>query len=437
MRLAGWGRVCAAETLACRPERLREVAAALAATPSGGIIARRGGRSYGDAALNGAGRTLLTRRLDRLLAFDPESGLLAAEPGVTLGELVRIFAPRGFLPPVVPGTGFATLGGAVAMDVHGKNHDRAGSFGDHLAWLDLMGPSGEVRRLAPGEPLFAATVGGAGLTGVVTALALRLVRAPAAVGVRERRIGDLDGFLAGLAEARATATYSVGWIDALARGRGLGRGILETAEPVEAPPPAPARGGLAIPCEAPGWLLNKASVAAFNVLYRRRVPRGGGRERVVPVARFFFPLDALCAWNRLYGRAGFHQFQCVLPDAHAETGARRLLETVAKGRPGAFLAVIKTLGGEGRGLLSFPMPGVTLAFDVPRRGGAEALLDACERIVRDAGGRVYLAKDARLSAAAFAEMYPRLEAFREALAIADPNARMGSDLARRLRMREP
>lgn len=434
MTIGGWGRAPMAEVSACRPERLSQVVDALRAVGPEGIIAHGAGRSYGDAALNDGGRIMLTRRLDRVLAFDPETGDIVAEPGVTFAELLRIFVPRGFLAPVTPGTAFVTLGGAVANDVHGKNHDRAGSFGDHVAWLDLLLPSGEIVRVSPQErpDLFFATIGGIGLTGIILAIAFRMQRVPSnAVVMRERRIADLDAFITAFADNRATATYSVGWIDALARGGRLGRGILELAEP--SPQGVAWNEGRAgrVPVDFPAVALNPFSVAAFNEVYYRRVPTRG-RERVVPYARFLYPLDAIHDWNRIYGRAGFHQFQCVLPDESGPRGLRLLLEAVSAARGASFLAVLKTLGGEGRGHLSFPQRGYTLALDFPRRSGIGEMMDRLERITLDHGGRIYLAKDACLSAAGFAAMYPRLDAFRAVLREVDPQARMQSRMSRRL-----
>ncbi len=439
MTLTGWGRTAAAALDAARPERVAEARRALAAVGTEGLIAHGGGRSYGDAALNEGGRALLTRRLDRILAFDPATGDLVAEPGVTFADLMAVFLPRGFLVPVTPGTAFATLGGAVANDVHGKNHDRTGSFGDHLQWLDLLLPSGEVARIGPDQrpELFAATIGGIGLTGIILAIALRLQRVPSPlVTVSERRVADLDGFLDGFARHRASASYSVGWIDALARGKRLGRGILELAEPAADVGPAPSRTARPrrIPRDLPGFVLNPASVALFNEVYYRRVP-AAGRERLVPYGKFLYPLDALHDWNRIYGRRGFYQFQCVLPDAEAAPGLRALLETVSAARGASFLAVLKTLGGEGRGHLSFPLRGHTLALDFPRGPGVDELMLRLERLTLDHGGRIYLAKDACLSAAGFAAMYPKLGAFRAVLRDVDPEGRMTSGMARRLAIR--
>jgi decaprenylphospho-beta-D-ribofuranose 2-oxidase len=438
MTLSGWGRATTASVLACRPERVSDVRARLAETGPEALIVHAGGRSYGDAALNDGGRALLTRRLDRLLAFDPDSGELAAESGVTFETLLTVFLPRGFLVPVTPGTAFVTLGGAVANDVHGKNHDRTGSFGDHVLWLDLMLPDGAVLRVSPRErpALFAATVGGLGLTGVILAVAFRLVRVPSpAVELHERPVADLDGFLDTLQRSRATATYSVGWIDALARGRRLGRGIVETAEPAPSGIARPAPRRRVVPCDLPRFVLNPATVGLFNEFYYRRVP-AGGRSRTLSYDRFLYPLDSLLRWNRIYGRRGFYQFQCVLPDESAAVGLRALLETVAGARAASFLAVLKTLGGEGRGYLSFARRGFTLALDFPRGAGIAALLARLERLTLDHGGRVYLAKDACLTPQGFAAMYPRLREFRAVLADIDPAGRLASDLARRLRIRE-
>ncbi len=438
VRLTGWGRSSWANVAACRPERTQDAVEALRANGEGGIIAYAGGRSYGDAALNDGGQTLPTTRLDRILEFDSATGRIVCEPGVSFYDLLYTFAPRGSLSPVSPGTGFATIGGALANDVHGKNHDRAGSFGDHVEWFDLALPSGEVVRVSEETHprLFAATIGGLGLTGILLAICFRMARAPSpAVRVNERRMPNLDAFLEGLEEVRNRSTYSVGWIDALARGRRLGRGILEAADPASEGPPLVQRSQRRVPLDFPPWVMNPLTVKAFNELYYRRISPAG-RARVRPVDRFFYPLDSLRDWNRVYGKRGFYQFQCVLPDARGREGLLRLLEEIIRLRSASFLAVLKTLGGDGRGYLSFPMRGYTLALDFPRRRSAEDLLVRLESITLDHGGRVYLAKDARLSAEGFAAMYPKLPAFRQVLNEIDPEGRMASNLARRLRIRE-
>lgn len=438
MRLAGWGRVAPATVAAHRPERQREVGPIVAAAGDQGIIAHGAGRSYGDAALNDGGEALLTGRLDRLISFDPATGELVAEAGVTIDALLNVFLPRGWMPPVSPGTAYVTLGGALANDVHGKNHDRDGSFADHVRWFDLLTADGQVLRIHPSDELFAATAGGIGLTGIVLRLCFALKKTPApAFVVREDRMGSLDDFLSAFNGRAREAGYSVGWVDTLAKGKKLGRGILETAElaPIGRSFIPDRMKGLAVPVDLPGFVLNAASVAAFNTLYFHRIP-AAGRERIIAFRRFLFPLDALSGWNRMYGKRGFRQFQCVLPDAEASAGIRKLLDAISAARSSSFLAVLKTLGGDGRGHLSFPMRGVTLAVDFPNRPDAPDLLHRLERIVLDHGGRVYLAKDSALSAEGFARMYPRLPEFRRVLAEVDPQGRFQSDMSRRLRIRE-
>ena len=438
VELAGWGRTARARTLACGPRDAAAAAAALAEANGSTILPHGAGRSYGDVALNSGGRALLTGGLNRILDFDAASGEVVCEAGVTFCDLMEAFLPRGYLFPVSPGTAFTTMGGAVANDVHGKNHERAGSFGDHVIWLDLALASGEVRRVCPrtDPDLFAATIGGIGLTGLILRVCFCLQAVPSAsVEVQERRIADLDGFLAAFAECRSRSTFSVGWIDAMARGRHLGRGILETAEPAatDSAPPSAVRQRI-VPFDFPSGVLNPLSIRLFNELYYRRVP-ATGRRRTLPIRKFLYPLDALGHWNRIYGRRGFYQFQCVIPDRAAAAGITALLEAIARARGGSFLAVLKTLGEGGPGHLSFPEPGCTLAMDFPRSSAVPKLLHELERITLKHAGRVYLAKDALLSAAGFGAMYPRLGAFRAVLERVDPNRRFASDMARRLRIR--
>lgn len=438
MALQGWGRVTRAETLASRPERQREVAPLLLAPEAApGLIAYGGGRSYGDVALNSGGATLLTQRLNRLLDFVPDTGLLVCEAGVTFQDILRTFLPRGYAAPVSPGTAFVTIGGAIANDVHGKNHDRHGSFGDHLAWIELVLPDGRLVRASREEEaeLFAATIGGLGLTGLILRAAFHLQKAPSThFVVHERRLPDLQSFMAAFAEVRRQATYSVGWIDGVARGGQLGRGILQTAEYAtgEVPRARPAR-ERRMPVDLPALALNRHSVRLFNEAYFRRVP-AAGRERILPVEQFLYPLDAVLDWNRLYGKRGFYQLQCVLPDAAAERGLPALMERVAEAGAASFLAVLKTLGERGRGYLSFPLPGFTLALDLQARPETPALMAQLESMILDHGGRVYLAKDACLSPEGFRRMYPELPHLQAVLKRVDPAGRMRSDMARRLQI---
>ncbi|MGF1563202.1 MAG: FAD-binding protein [Geminicoccaceae bacterium] len=436
--LSGWGNSFRASSLVCRPERQRELGSALAGSAWHSLIAYGGGRSYGDNALNDQGRAIRMERLDRLLSFDERSGVLVAEGGVPLRAIVTALLPRGFILPVSPGTAFATVGGALANDVHGKNHESAGSFGDHVLWLDLLTADGNLRRVNPGDEsgLFRATVGGCGLTGVIVQAAIKLQRVPSSyVQVKERRVANLDAFLEGFEACRNASTFSVGWIDGIARGASLGRGILETAEFVTGAERAlPAVHDKRVPVNFPGFALNKLSIRAFNEAYFRRIP-ASGRNCTVAFPKFLYPLDALLEWNKIYGKRGFFQFQCVLPDEQSTKGLQRLMETISAAGLASFLAVLKTLGGEGRGFLSFPMRGYTLALDFPKSSAAEELLGKLERITLDNGGRIYLAKDSQLSVSGFRQMYPKLADMQRILGEIDPRGQFNSDQARRLGIR--
>jgi decaprenylphospho-beta-D-ribofuranose 2-oxidase len=440
-KLMGWGRTKASASVTLRPADTADLRTAFddPRPRAHGLIVHAAGRSYGDCALNAEGSAVLSAGLDGILGFDPDTGLVSVEPGVTFRQMMAAFLPHGFLVPVSPGTGFATIGGAVANDVHGKNHELAGSFCSHVEEIDLLTADGALRTIGPSaEPaLFYATCGGLGLTGIITRVAFRLKKVPGqGVVVRSQRVPDLGAFLAAMAET-ARATYSVGWIDGTARGRSLGRGILETAEPsAEAVPAASAR-LLRVPFDFPDFALNTLSIRLFNALYFRKAP-ASARLQAVSFAKFLYPLDALRDWNRIYGRRGFYQFQNVLPFAGGEAALRALLEVIAASRRASFLAVLKRLGpGIGpSGPLSFPMPGFTLALDFPAGPGIEDLYRRLQDITLRAGGRIYLAKDALLDAEAFREMYPRWREFADILAQIDPKRRVQSDMSRRLRLHE-
>ncbi len=417
MRLSGWGRhpwadgaLLAVRTGGDVTRRLR---------PAASLIARGNGRAYGDAALNPQGM-LSMLPMDRLLAFDPATGLLTCEAGVTLADILAVFGPRGWFPVVTPGTKFVTIGGAIAADVHGKNHHRDGGFGAHVRSLDLALADGRVVTCGPGrEPeLFAATLGGMGLTGVILRASFRL-RPIETAWIRQetRRAATLDDALA-LFEQSGDRSYSVAWIDALAGGASLGRSVLMLGEHAvasdlpaglrAAPLVSGRRGTLRVPCDFPGCALNRHSVAAFNEAYYRLAVPG---TRLVDLERFFYPLDALLDWNRLYGRRGFVQYQCVVPRAAAAGGLRRLLTATAASGLASFLAVLKLLGPQGAGLLSFPLDGYTLALDFPATAPVFALFRELDAIVADHGGRLYLAKDARMDAEALRRGYPELDRF--------------------------
>jgi decaprenylphospho-beta-D-ribofuranose 2-oxidase len=437
IQLAGWGRHLRAASHVARPERMAEAVRDFSgAEPS--CLAYGNGRSYGDCALNSKGSSLMTTRLDRILSFDSDSGVISVEPGVTFARLFKLFLPRGFLVPVTPGTGFATIGGALANDVHGKNHDKNGSFGQHVISFTLALPSGERREITRDDApaLFDATMGGIGLTGFITGITFRMMRvAGSDVSVRSRRAYNLVEFIGMLREARG-ATYSVGWIDGTARGIAMGRGILETAEPAGTSSAAIAAKKYSMPFDLPGFVLNPLSIGLFNALYFDDVPRAG-RERLQHYGKFLYPLDAIAGWNRIYGKEGFHQFQCVIPDEAAEPALRKLLTKISEVRRASFLAVLKTLGPGSGGYLSFPLHGFTLALDFPNFPGIAELHHQLVAIAKDYGGRVYLAKDSLLTPAEFDGMYPDLPKFMDVLAEIDPRCHMASDMSRRLRISRP
>ncbi len=430
---SGWGRVLWGRGGRARPEKRAALARQLAEAPGPALGALR---SYGDAALAADRPALDMSRMNRLIAFDPETGVLEAEAGVALSDILSVFGPRGWMPATLPGTGHATLGGAIAADVHGKNHHDAGSFGQHVEAITLAGPDGAAHEITEDNDaeLFRATIGGMGLTGVIVAARIRLAPCPSGtVAVAERRVADLDAFLAGFEDSRAT--FQVGWIDATRAGDGLGRGILEEAEFADPPAPFPAdRRAKAVPLDAPGFALSSLVVRTFNAAYYRRVPVAG-RERTRPLPAFFHPLDSLSAWNRLYGKRGFHQFQCVVPPEAAGEVLRAMLAEIAAAGLAAPLAVLKRMGPGRAGMLSFPMEGFTLAVDIPNRAGAEALIRRQIDRTAEAGGRIYLAKDSLATPEQLAPMYPELAAFRAVCARVDPDGVFVTDLARRLDLR--
>lgn len=431
--LSGWGRM---------PRPGREVRSEdLVALTRDAVLSRGLGRSYGDSSLPPPSRPVVagSTLADRILCFDPESGRLRAEAGFTLLALNRIFWPQGFCAPVAPGTQFITLGGMVAADVHGKNHHRDGSFGSFVDRVTLCTADGRLVECGPDREreLFLATLGGMGLTGLIVDVTLRLRRVESPWIVLETQgMASLDAMLEGLRLSATHWPYTVGWIDCLARGADLGRGILmrgRHATQVEAGTRRPARAmPLRVPFDAPEWLLNPLFMRWFNRLYAWS--HGTAlRRRVVAYDAFFYPLDAVGQWNRLYGRRGFLQYQCVLPRAAGPRPVAILLERLGVAGAASFLAVIKDCGPASDAYLSFPMEGTTLALDLPNRGAVtEALVHDLNATVIEHGGRVYLAKDAVTRAEDFARMMPRLAEWRAVRERWDPGHRFRSAQSVRL-----
>jgi decaprenylphospho-beta-D-ribofuranose 2-oxidase len=443
VELSGWGRTAASAATLCTPADARELVAAVRRGPDRGVIARGLGRSYGDPAQNAGGLVVSTAGLTRVTAVDAGTRTITVESGVTIGSLLRALAPHGLVVPVTPGTRSVTVGGAIAADVHGKNHHRDGSFGRHVQRMTLLLADGTCRQVGP-EPgqdpeLFWATLGGMGLTGVVLDATLSALRVETPwMSVDTRRAADFDELLDALAEADRRR-YSVAWVDCLSAGRSAGRGVVTSGDhagveevaawgPRDHPDPDPPP-RLATPGWVPPGLLNRWALAALNAAWFRRAPIRAEAERQTPSA-FFHPLDGIAGWNGLYGSGGLVQYQCVVPDPGTLAD---VLGTLRAARVPAFLAVLKKFGAGNPGPLSFPRPGWTLALDVPASiDGLPAVLDRLDETVADAGGSIYLAKDSRMRPELVRAFYPRLDEWSTLRDRVDPDRRWQSDLSRRL-----
>lgn len=437
--LSGWGRNPVISAREAWPASVEEVSDCLA----GPYLPRGLGRSYGDAGLPADGHLAVNSgALDRLLSFDSGTGVLAAEAGVTLVRILEVFVPKGWFLPVTPGTAHVTLGGAVASNVHGKNHHRSGSLENFLESVEVMTPQGTFDCSADSRPeLFRATVGGYGLTGFITRVRLRLkpIRSARVVCLRERARG-LDGLFRLFGKRDAEWEYSVAWLDTLATGASLGRGILMLGNHEEPPAgesaprlsaEADAAGGatLKVPAPMPGSLLNPGLLSLCNSAFFR-FSRGGGPSPE-GFASFFYPLDRIRDWNLLYGPKGFYQYQAAFPDP-AEDAVAAALDFLSRSRLGAFLSVLKRCGDD-LALLPFCRRGYTLALDIPARGEETLrLLDRLDDLVIRHRGRVYLTKDARLPKDAFRAMYPEWRGFMAAVKRFDPAGAGRSRMAERL-----
>jgi FAD/FMN-containing dehydrogenase len=413
-RYHSWGRLRPAAGRAVLLEREAQLQ-----LPEGPVLPFGNGRSYGDVCLNSEGTLLDTQRLNRILSFDAATGILRCEAGVLLSDILDRVVPQGWFLPVTPGTRFVTVGGAIANDVHGKNHHRAGTFGCHVRCFELVRSDGSRLVCAPDRnaELFAATIGGLGLTGLIVWGEIQLIRAPSrAIDATTIRFANLTEFFRISAEADTRFEYTVSWIDCLAAGNALGRGWFHGGNHATGGEPRRARKRpLNFFVQPPVSLVNALSLRAFNLLYYHRpVPAPGP----VDYEPFFYPLDSILNWNRMYGPRGFYQFQCAVPAATGPEVIRELLLQTAKFGQGSFLAVLKQFGNVASpGLLSFPRPGPTLALDFPNRGRrTQELLKRLETIVMEAGGALYPGKDAMMAPATFERSFPewrRLEALRD------------------------
>ncbi len=440
--LSGWGGFPTHASLLARPER-RSVIAQLLGAPGVAMCTPRGlGRSYSDAALNDGGCVIDMTRLDRMLDFDPASGVLECEAGTSLSDIVHHFLPRGWFLAVTPGTRFVTVGGAIASDVHGKNHHRDGTVVSSVLSFTLQTGGGDLLRCSREEhsDVFWATLGGMGLTGVVLTARLRLRPVTSAyVSVDYAKAAHIDDALGRFALDDARYEYSVAWIDCLARGVAMGRAVLMRANhtpvndlpaSVRNPLALPRRLALGVPFDLPGIALNRYSVGAFNAVYYHTHRHGS--QRIVDLGRYFYPLDAISNWNRMYGRRGFTQYQVAFPQRTARDALVAVLERLTASRRASFLAVLKQFGAANQAPLSFPIPGFTLALDIPVNDGTAEFVGQLNALALQYGGRVYLAKDAVLDAPTLSAMYPRAAEFVALARKLDPEGRISSSLARRV-----
>lgn len=436
MILSGWGRYPRADCAVTKMRSADDARRIVLSETS--LIARGNGRSYGDAALNN-GRVLSTLRFDRITEFDASLGRITCEAGLLLSDLLDFVVPRGLFPPVTPGTKFVTIGGMIASDVHGKNHHGHGTFCRYVDSLKIMTADGEIRRCSRSEnfELFTAVCGGMGLTGIILEASFRLTPVESGI-IRQEilRAANLEEIMT-LSEASARSTYVVAWIDCLARGSQLGRGLVyrgEHATNEEGSSPGftgRARTKRRVPIDLPKWIINPWSVRAFNeIYYRRQKPC----TSLIDYDSYFYPLDSILEWNRIYGRRGMIQYQCALPSETSRAGVEAIMQRVATSGRGSPLAVLKLFGPEGDGLLSFPMEGYTVTLDFPVDAVTFDVLGELDAIVTDHGGRLYLAKDARAGEEMIRRGYAKLDRFSAVRNSIDPAHKFASLQSERLRL---
>lgn len=436
--LAGWGNYPITNASVSRPEKIQQIQ-----LDHANLIARGLGRSYGDAALNAEQDVLLTERLNRFLAFDQKKGIVKAEAGVTFADFLETFVPRGWFPPVTPGTKFVTLGGCLAADVHGKNHHRDGTISQHVKDILLLTANGTKLKCSPQQnaDIFWATMGGMGLTGIITEASLQLSPIQTAyMVVKNTPAENLDAALQ-ILENSKDERYSVAWIDCLSTGKDFGRSIVmngrhadikDLPANIKNPLILPRHKNFSIPFNMPAWLLNFWSIKLFNHYFYKFQSRSTS-PIIQDYDHYFYPLDWIFNWNRLYGKKGFIQYQLVLPPKTSREGLKAILELLTQNKLGSFLAVLKRFGPEGQGILSFPREGYTLALDIPiKEQNLFTLLNKLDELVLKYEGRVYLAKDARMKPEIFRAMYPRYERWQQIKAQVDPKGIFSSDLSRRL-----
>lgn len=437
--IGGWGRTPLVMTSVVRPDRaqLSELN-----SRSCRLIPRGSGRGYGDCAVSADGVTVVSELFKTI--GDIKDGRIVVDAGVNIAGLLKVIIPQGWFVPVTPGTKFVTIGGAIAADIHGKNHHRDGSFGEYVDWIEIKLADGTIVTVSPhdGDDIFWATIGGMGLTGFVLRASIRLIPiSTSRIQVSTTRHNNLDELMAAMMKRDQTHRYTVAWVDTLATGRRLGRSVLwagdhadksalkgrHARDPLHFEP----RQRINVPKKPQINLVKPASVRIFNEFWFRKTPRRPSTS-VQSIDQFFYPLDGVGNWNRLYGRDGFVQYQFSVPDERSEL-VQRFLDSLSVQRVPAFLSVLKRFGKQSGGWMSFPSPGWTLAVDIPTNAeGIGPLLDGFDEEIADAAGRVYFAKDSRLRRSVVATMYPRLGQFQELRRVIDPEGRYSSHLSRRL-----
>ncbi len=414
-----WGNVLKASHIVARPVWRDQLKSTILKGRQQGLSLLGAGlrRSYGDSGLNPAGGMIDMVGLDKIIAFDPEKGLLRAEAGISFDALLSVIVRQGFFLPVTPGTRYVTLGGAVGNDVHGKNHHVNGSIGRWIRRLGLLRSNGEELELSPSQnsDLFAATIGGLGLTGLITWVELELIAVESAmIDAENIPFENTEAFFALAKESEESFDYTVSWIDCQAKGKSLGRGLFSRGNHAKFGSRLPDAGNtlFSMPMNLPGMAMNHYSINAFNALYYWNGKRKAGAARI-GLHPFFYPLDSIGRWNRLYGRDGMYQYQSVVPTDVQVDATKEMLKAISDSGKGSFLAVLKTFGAiKSPGMLSFPKEGTTLALDFPNRGDDTLrLMRRLDAVVLEAGGRLYPAKDGRMSAEMFQQGYPAWQEF--------------------------
>jgi decaprenylphospho-beta-D-ribofuranose 2-oxidase len=439
-RLSGWAKYPVEDGFVFRPEKTSDLDKILNSSEFDTYISRGLGRSYGDTALNNQSGVILNLKQNRFLGFDPETCILECEAGVSLEEIIEFFLPKGYFLPVTPGTKYVTLAGAIANDVHGKNHHRDGCISEHIVEFKLYIASGEILTCSRNEnnELFWATVGGIGLTGVIVSIKIKLIKVKSSqIEVDYKKARNIEEAFELFETTDQDYQYSVAWIDCVSKGKNLGRSVLMLGnhstndEKLE----VTKKRKINMAVDLPSFALNHVTVKSFNELYYQSYRDNS--KKLVDYDSFFYPLDSILNWNRMYGKRGFIQYQFVLPPETSKKGLRHILEKLSNSKRSSFLAVLKSFKQSNNGLLSFPTKGYTLALDIPiKNESLFSFVKELDQLVLSYGGRIYLAKDAEMDSKVFEQMYPTLDKFKKIKKEVDPTNIFSSSMSRRLGITE-